>query len=229
MKILEIKELKSSTNRKGKDYKLLPEHWLNDFEPVAADLFLQDGIDENTQKVFDIRYDSHTNRLIIPIRNHRKELVGLLARLNSKDTPKNVTKYTAFISYPHSLVLFGMDKNLESIKERGYAIIVESEKSVMKAYQKGIKNVVACSGSRLFEEQIELLIELGITDIIISMDSDQKFSKLMQYAATVMKQNAVLKIRVHNTQDCEIDPKSCVFDMDWDKDKILSHIENFSF
>lgn len=229
MKTLEIKELVSSTNRKGKDYKLLPEHWLDDFETVTADLFLQDGIDENTQKVFDIRYDSHTNRLIIPVRNHKKELVGLLGRLNSKDTPKNVSKYNTFISYPPSLVLFGMDKNLESIREKGHVIIVEAEKSVMKAYQKGITNVVACSGSRLFEEQIELLLELGITNIIISMDSDQTFSKLIQYAATVMKQNDGLKIRVHNTQDGEIDTKSCVFDMNWDKDKLLSHIENFSF
>lgn len=73
-------------------------------------------------------------------------------------------------------MLFGIDKNLQFIKNEGYAVLVEAEKSVMKAFSKNIRNVLATGGSHLFEEQCELLIRLGINDVIVSFDSDKSFT-----------------------------------------------------
>ena len=159
---LKIKDNICSTNRKGKDYKILPEKILDLFPEVVSELFLNDNINEITQKEFEIRYDKSTNRILIPVRNEKKELVGILSRINAKEFPNKVSKYNTFISYPPSLVLFGIDKNLKFIKNEGYAVLVEAEKSVMKAFSKNIRNVLATGGSHLFEEQCELLIRLGI-------------------------------------------------------------------
>ena len=54
---LKIKDNTCSTNRKGKDYKILPEKILKLFPEVVSELFLNDNINEITQKEFEIRYD----------------------------------------------------------------------------------------------------------------------------------------------------------------------------
>ena len=67
---LKIKDNICSTNRKGKDYKILPEKILELFPEVVSELFLNDNINEITQKEFEIRYDESTNRILIPVRNY---------------------------------------------------------------------------------------------------------------------------------------------------------------
>lgn len=140
---LAVRNNKCSTNRKGKDYKVLPEGILDFFPKVVSDLFLEDNIDEFTQDSFGLRYDKITNRILIPVRNEKHELVGILSRINAKEFPNNVSKYNTFISYPPSMVLFGLDRNLKFIRREGYAVLVEAEKSVMKAFSKGINDEIS--------------------------------------------------------------------------------------
>ena len=228
---LKIKDNICSTNRKGKDYKILPEKILELFPEVVSELFLNDNINEITQKEFEIRYDGSTNRILIPVRNEKKELVGILSRINAKEFPNKVSKYNTFISYPPSLVLFGIDKNLQFIKNEGYAVLVEAEKSVMKAFSKNIRNVLATGGSHLYEEQCELLIRLGIKDIIVSFDSDKSFTGVINSVKGLKIKFPELKFRVHKVLESPaVSEKSSIFDMEsWTKSEIENHILNYSF
>lgn len=211
---LKIKDNTCSTNRKGKDYKILPEKILDLFPEAVSDLFLEDNIDEFTQNSFEIRYDKSTNRILIPVRNEKKELVGILSRINAKEFPNKVSKYNTFISYPPSLVLFGIDKNLQFIKNEGYAVLVEAEKSVMKAFSKGIRNVLAVGGSHLFEEQCELLIRLGIKDIVVSFDSNKSFTGVINSVKGLKTKYPELKFRVHKVLESPaVSEKSSIFDI----------------
>lgn len=228
---LAVRNNKCSTNRKGKDYKVLPEGILDFFPKVVSDLFLEDNIDEFTQDSFGLRYDKITNRILIPVRNEKHELVGILSRINAKEFPNNVSKYNTFISYPPSMVLFGLDRNLKFIRREGYAVLAEAEKSVMKAFSKGIRNVLATGGSHLFEEQCELLIRLGITDVIVSFDSDKSFKGVINSVKGLKVKYPEIKFRVHKVLESPaVRDKSSVFDMaEWTRNEIENHILNFSF
>ena len=197
---------------------------------MVSDLFLEDNIDEFTQDSFGLRYDKITNRILIPVRNEKHELVGILSRINAKEFPNNVSKYNTFISYPPSMVLFGLDRNLKFIRREGYAVLVEAEKSVMKAFSKGINNVLATGGSHLFEEQCELLIRMKITNIIISFDSDKSFKGVINSVKGLKVKYSEIKFRVHKVLESPaVSDKSSVFDMnEWSRSEIENHILNYS-
>lgn len=228
---LKINDNVYSTNRKGKDYKTLPEGILDFFPEVVSELFLDDGIDEFTQNSFGLRYDHSTNRILIPVRNEKGKLVGILSRINANEFPNNISKYNTFVSYPPSLVLFGIDRNYRFIKRAGYVVLVEAEKSVMKAFSKGIRNVLATGGSHLFEEQCELLIRLGITDVIVSFDSDKSFKGVINSVKGLRVKYPEIKFRVHKVLESPaVSEKSSLFDMtEWSRSEIENHILNYSF
>ena len=127
--------------------------------------------------------------------------------------------------------MFGIDKNLKFIKNEGYAVLVEAEKSVMKAFSKNIRNVLAIGGSHLFEEQCELLIRLGIKDIIVSFDSDKSFTGVINSVKGLKNKYPELKFRIHKVLESPaVSEKSSIFDMEsWTKSEIENHILNYSF
>ena len=53
-------------------------------------------------------------------------------------------------------------------------MIFESEKSVLKSPQYGIDNALAVFGSNISKQHIQLLLELGVNDVVLCMDSDYK-------------------------------------------------------
>ena len=61
---------------------------------------------------------------------------------------------------------------MQYIKEAGCVIIVEAEKSVLKLWDVGIKNVVAIGGHDISKTQVEKITMLGITEVILCYDQD---------------------------------------------------------
>lgn len=101
----------------------------------------------------------------------------------------------------------------------------------MKAFSKGINNVLAAGGSHLFEEQCELLIRLGITDVIVSFDSDKSFKGVINSVKGLKVKYPEIKFRVHKVLESpSVRDKSSVFDMtEWSRSEIENHILNYSF
>lgn len=200
---------------------------LLDLYPVSiSELFLRDNIKENTQILFDIRYDKETDRILIPV-IFKDKLVGIIGRYNNKEVPKRTPKYYPILSYPKSEVLFGYDLCKDTIKEKGSVILVESEKSVMKSTQIGLYNTLAVGGSNVSNSQIELLKELDVKRVFVCFDSDKEKELLLKQIYKWFKDiNFDVYFTDNNTK--LINEKSCMFDMNWSKDKTLEYIKKYS-
>lgn len=117
-------------------------------------------------------YDRFRNRLMFPLSDHRGRVVGFSGRTLERDT-----KEAKYINTPETLVyhkrnlLFGYSQNLNAIREKEAAIIMEGEFDVLSSVQAHVKHVVAVKGSALTTEQIRLLSRTAKT-LYLSLDAD---------------------------------------------------------
>ena len=154
--------------------------------------FLEDGIDEKTMKKFEIMYYEKSNRVVIPHRHYKTgEIIGLKSRsLNFEDIDKGF-KYIPMkiqnvsYSYPTFQNLYGLYQNKEMIKKIKKVVIFESEKSVMQ-FESFFPNQnfsVALCGSNISKIQVEMLLDLGVEEVIIALDKE--FTKLNSKEADI--------------------------------------------
>lgn len=154
--------------------------------------FLEDGITESTMKKFEIMYYEKTNRIVIPHRHHKTgEIIGLKSRsLDFSDIDKGY-KYIPMkiqevsYSYPTFQNLYGLYQNAEMIKKLRKVVIFESEKSVMQ-FESFFPNQnfsVALCGSNISKLQVEMLVDLGVEEVIIALDKE--FIKLNSKEADI--------------------------------------------
>lgn len=76
------------------------------------------------------------------------------------------------LKFPSSACLYGYDQNKAAIEKSRQVVLFESEKSVLKAPSFGIDNTLAVFGSNISKQHIQLLLELGVNDVVLCMDSD---------------------------------------------------------
>nr|DAZ34332.1 MAG TPA: DNA primase [Caudoviricetes sp.] len=129
--------------------------------------FLKDGILPCSQVKFHVGYDENSNRITLPWFNESGELVGCMARLDL-DEPTNY-KYLPLIAFPKHKFLYGLYYNKEYIKNNR-VYIFESEKSVLLGDSLNIKNCVSLGGNQISTTQVEQLLKLGVSEIVLCMD-----------------------------------------------------------
>ena len=159
---------------KGEDYDnhpllFLPEAILNEYVNQPNVWFLEEGIDLETQKLFEIGYSIKDDCITIPIRDELGNLVGVKGRrvFESEFLPK----YWYLHPVPKTRILYGLDKAFQFIKESGKVLVFESEKSVEKAFSMGYCNSVSIGGHEISDTQVLKLEKLG-ADIIFALDKD---------------------------------------------------------
>jgi len=153
------------------DCKLKPisEKILTYYKPYVNDMFARDNISYEVQKLFEIGYDDETNRITIPIRDELGNLVGVKGRIFEYGNVEN--KYIALERYAKSKVLYGLNKSLEHIREKGCCYILEAEKGVMQLFTMGYYNCVSTGGKKISRIQKNKLMSLGV-DLIFCFDKD---------------------------------------------------------
>lgn len=116
-------------------------------------------------------YDRFRGRIMFPISNPYGKVMGFGGRvLADAAGPKYLnTKQTSVFSKGH--ILYGLDLARASIREKGYAIIMEGYMDVITAHQFGITGAVASLGTSLTEEQCKLLLRYT-PEVIIAYDAD---------------------------------------------------------
>jgi DNA primase len=148
---------------------------------LYSDLYYEGWIEENisieSMKKYHIKYDIVNERIIIPHFDINNNLIGIRCRnLNPMAEAKYCPIYIETVPYTHSLScnLYGLNRNKEVIKSMKKVMIVESEKSTLQAetYFPNNNFVVACCGSSISNEQIQLLLTLGVEEVILGMDWD---------------------------------------------------------
>lgn len=198
--------------------KVYNESVLDKYENYGNLRFLNDGISLDAQKFWDIRFSIEDNRIIIPIRNEYGSLVGAKGRLNG-DPEDNEPKYMYTIPVAMSQLLYGYSENYQYLYGNEI-IIVESEKSVMQAWDFGIRNIVALGSNSLSEKQAKLLLQLQPKKIIIAMDEGLSFDQTKRNADIIKNFCSIFTPEVwywDSDQDLDISPKSSPTDMGKEK------------
>ena len=134
-----------------------------------------------TKEICDARkicYDPICNGIVIPHYDINGRLVGIRERTLIKEYEESGKYKPAVLdrkmyNHPLSLNLYNLNNSKLNIKNIKKAILFESEKSCLKfASFFGLENDIsaACCGSNISSYQIQLLISLGIQELVIALD-----------------------------------------------------------
>lgn len=184
-----LKDLKKK--RKGdftdSKFKIYDECLLDNYLSFPHIEFAKDGINSETQNEFDICYDPIHNRVIIPIRDLKGNLIGLKARNLDDYDIRNNMKYVYVINTYQSQLLFNYHRALQHIQKSGFVIVGEAEKFTMQLHEMGIYNSVALGCSDPSYTQLKLLRSLNVPVVLaydkgITLDFiKDKYEKLGLY------------------------------------------------
>lgn len=160
--------------------QIIPENVLQSFTDYYAKEWIDEGITPKECKKFNIKFSISQNKIVIPHYDINGKLVGIRGRALNPDEIEEKGKYRPITienhtyAHPLSLNLYGLNETKKAIKRKHYCIVFEGEKSVllMEKYY-GADNVsVANCGSNFHKAQLELLLNLGVSEIIIAYDKE---------------------------------------------------------
>ncbi len=120
----------------------------------------------------DKRFDRFKGRVMFPIQSMSGRVLGFGGRILVTD--KKAAKYLNSPEsevYHKSKVLYGIYHAKQSIAKEDNCYLVEGYTDVIQFHQRGIKNVVASSGTALTSEQIRLINRLS-KNITVLFDGD---------------------------------------------------------
>ena len=149
---------------------------------IVHNYLLSRGFTKASFKEFMLGWDSEKSRITIPVFWGDNELAGFLGRavlepkINGKDNPEykavyhDADKYLVY-EFEKSKILYPLNKfELPSDKS---VILVEGTLDAIWMHILGFKNTLAILGSKISQEQIELLSSLGVRRVINFLDNDK--------------------------------------------------------
>jgi hypothetical protein len=129
-------------------------------------------------KKYNIRFSQWRNSIIIPCYDELFNLIGIRARNVDKTKDWRYMPLTLLdgteCKFQTGQALFGLNINADAIEKVHRVIIFEAEKSVMQCDTMfGNNNIsVAIFGSAFQKEQLDKLLSLGVSEIVIALDFD---------------------------------------------------------
>ncbi|MFQ3843316.1 hypothetical protein AABD41_01555 [Staphylococcus pseudoxylosus] len=174
---------------------------LSYFEKIYPKPWYEEGISIETMEKYDIRFYSDMFQTIIPHHDETGNLIGIRSRNWDKYLMKRAKYIPTYINdkgYNHPLgyALYGLYQNKRTIKHKKKAMIVEGEKSclISDTYYGHDNFVVAVCGSSMSKYQADLLLNLGIEEVIIAIDKEYIQIDTQEYKEYM---NKVRKIGKH--------------------------------
>lgn len=161
------------------DIRMLEDKVLNDYAPLLHIDWYKEGIMPWTREKFGLCYSYKYKRVIIPIRHWATgELVATNARTTVENYEEfNIKKYILTSGYNKQSNLYGLWENYNAIKNAGYVVVAESEKSTLKRDSFCDSTVVSLSGKTMSDEQALILIGLNV-EIVIAVDKDVDINEI---------------------------------------------------
>lgn len=139
----------------------------------------KEGIAREIYRQSNIGYYPGDNQITIPHYDINNNLIGIRGRALVQEFAETFGKYRPikvngiFYSHPLSLNLYNLNNSKDNIKKAKVAIIYEGEKAtLLHRTIYGVENdiSVAACGSNISNYQIDLLLSLGVNEIIIAFD-----------------------------------------------------------
>ena len=101
--------------------------------------------------------DKFRNRIMFPIHSHTGQIIAFTGRsLNTSDKAKYINSPETPI-YKKGSLFYGLWETNKSIVEEQSVIIIEGQTDFLKLFQKGIKNIIATSGTAFTDNQAKLI------------------------------------------------------------------------
>jgi len=113
-------------------------------------------------------YDRFRNRLMFPIIDVRKNIIGFGGRVMDDSMPKYLNSPET-LAFSKSHNLFGL--NFAKASKEDYFILVEGYMDVISLHQSGITSTIATLGTALTPEQARIIKRMK-SEVIIAYDSD---------------------------------------------------------
>ena len=148
-------------------------------------------------------YDKFRNRVIFPIINTQKKVIGFGGRSiinGDKGMPKYLNSDESEIFHKKNN-LYGLNLARDEVKKEGNIIIVEGYMDVISLYQAGVKNAIASLGTALTVEQARLLARYT-KNVVLAYDSDNAGINATLRAIDILKE-AKINVRVLNLNDAK--------------------------
>lgn len=181
---------RNAPNIKESNPTILPSNYMEryEFNEEKLQTWVDEGIDIDTLRKFNVYYDSFSDRIVFPVRNYAGDIINVCGRTLDKDfKAKGLRKYTYFKPFGGQLdTLYGFADNRQTIMEKKEIIIFEGSKSVMLADSWGIHNTCAILTSHLNPQQFMFLVKLGIRVVFaldkeINIKDDKQIQRLRRY------------------------------------------------
>ena len=139
--------------------------------------WIQEGISPTSLTKYGIKFDVLESAIVIPYFSLDRDLVGVRGRFLSEHAKAKYMPMKhdgSYLSHPTSQILYGLEVNKKAIEETGIVILFEGEKSVLKMDTiYGSDNIsVAVSGKNISKTHIQMLIELGVKEVVIGFDRE---------------------------------------------------------
>ena len=152
---------------------------LSAFDHLYPTEWLDYGITRDSMDKFGIGWYARQACISIPVVQNG-QLVGVRGRYTrQQDVDKGKYRPIAMLDgtvlkFSTNQCLYGLDQNKSAIEKCRQVLLFESEKSILKADSWHIHNALAVFGSNISKRHIEMLLELGVNDVVLCMDSDYR-------------------------------------------------------
>lgn len=166
---------------------IMPIEILNKYiNKPHIDLY-KEGISLDAIKEFCIRFDLKSERIIFPHFNkdNKNEILATVGRTTKQNFEEYKSPKYLIIDgkgYKKSENLYGLAQNVQEIKNKKSVIIFEAEKSVLKCWGWNYKNCVSIGSHNISQGQIEILLSLNVTEVVIAFDKDISIPTLLKNA-----------------------------------------------
>lgn len=165
-------------------------------------MFLQDGIDFETQRQFEVGYDAETQRITVPEFTLDGRLCGIMGRLNDKHCDHS-ERWIPILPCSRSLTLYGYHKNYGAIEQKQLVVIGESEKFVMQLHSMGCNIGLALCGCDVSITQAKYIKHLMTNRIVLALDEGLEEDQIRAQAEKLRISNTMFHNRVGYIYDRE--------------------------
>lgn len=217
--------LKYTKTHKNQENKIYSNSILFKLDDCIYEPWIDEGITEEIQEKYQIKWYNRTQQVVIPVRNINGDLIGCHCRNTNPDLIADGMKYIPLrmlngdeYKFQMGLELFGLNYNKVNIEKSKSVILVESPKSVMQADNFDMPNI-CCGifGMNFSIQKLKLLLTFGVERFIICLDRQYKGVNDKEYQAWIKKINKIIDI---------VRPYAKEISVMWDKDNVLDYCDS---
>jgi DNA primase len=179
----QVPELPAWKDRKSNEdkYPLMREAVLGAYRGQYPNYLVERGFSIEAMKRFEIGYDTQRYKIVLPVRDYKKRLVGLTYRIDFDQDKDQPAKYW-HDNFLKSYHLYGL--HLVYQKKIKRLFLVEGQLDAVRMCQLGYY-AVAVMGSDLSNEQVSLIIRhCRAEQIVLAFDNDEAGEKCRHIAMT---------------------------------------------